>query len=161
MSCLLNAEELQRRVAEGNAPPAALVPLFEMRRFDLTNLTASGASRDITVVLQPALCVVDYSQVRLAVRVHALSMSVLAVQTLSILAYGTLPSEEDPAQDFVDQSTHFLRLDLTASTTVPSLVTSSGWYPDPYLKFVLFAEQASSSFNLTATLSASVLLRRM
>ena len=33
-------QEFQRRVTEGNVPHAALVTLFEMRRFDFTNLSA-------------------------------------------------------------------------------------------------------------------------
>lgn len=159
VSCLLNAEDLQRRLAEGCAPPAALVPLFEMRTFEFTNLTTSGTG-DITVVLHPALCVVEYTRVRLAVRVHALSMSLSVAQTLAIYAYGALPSEEDPARDFVDASTTFLRLDITASTPVPGLLTASGTDPDAYLRFVLYAQQASAALTLRATLSASVLLRR-
>jgi len=160
VSCLLTAtDEAQHRASEGCAPHAAFVHLFEMRRFDFSNLATSG-SDDITVVLQPALCVIDYSQVRLQVRVHALTMSGASPQTLQILAYGALPSDEDPAQDFVDQSTSFLRLDLTSSTPVPSLVTASGMDPDAYLRFVLYAQQANAAVTLRATLSAGVLLRK-
>lgn len=160
MTCLMCTQEFQRRVTEGNVPHAALVTLFEMRRFDFTNLSAGTSSNDITVVLHPALCVVDYTQIRLAVRVHALSMSLSSAQTLSIYAYGALPSEEDPGQEFVDTSTSFLRLDIGAGTPVPGLVTASGTDPDAYLRFVLYVAQTTTPLTLSATLSASVLLRR-
>ena len=51
MTCLMCTQEFQRRVTEGNVPHAALVTLFEMRRFDFTNLSAGTSSNDITVVL--------------------------------------------------------------------------------------------------------------
>lgn len=154
------AQELQRRVSEGNAPSAALVTLFEMRRFDFTNLNPGSTSNDLSVVLHPALCVVDYTQVRLAVRVHALSMSLSSSQPFTVFAYSAMPSEEDPQQDFVDTTTPFLRLDIVSSTTVPGLLTASGTNPEAYLRFVLYAAQATSPLTFTATLSATVLLRR-
>lgn len=160
MSTMLCTDELARRACEGCASSALLVPLFEMRRFDFTNLHAGAASNDITIVLCPALRVVDYYRVRLAVRVHALSMALASAQALSIYAYGALPCEEDPTQDFVDQTNSFLRLDISASTTVPSLVTASGTDPDACLRFVLYAQQTTSPTNFTATLSACVLLRK-
>lgn len=132
-----------------------VVTLFEKRSFVFSTL---GGGVSLDVVLCPALPVLDYTIVKLAIRVHSLTMS--AGQLLRFYAWGTLPSEEDPAQDFVD-STEFLSVDITSSTTAPALVTSRATYdPDAFLKFSLRATQTSSALTpLLATLSGCVQLR--
>lgn len=131
-----------------------VVTVFEKRSFVFSTL--SGTS-ELYVVLCPALPVLDYTRVKLAIRVHALTMS--SGQLLRVYAWGTLPSEEDPAQDFVD-STAFLSVDITSSTIAPALVTSRATYdPDAFLKISLRATQASVPTTFLATLSGCVQLR--
>lgn len=131
-----------------------VVTVFEKRSFVFSTL---GGGSQLYVVLCPALPVLDYSRVKLAIRIHALTMS--AGQLLRVYAWGTLPSEEDPAQDFVD-STEFLSVDITSSITAPALVTSRATYdPDAFLKFSLQATQTSAPTTFMATLSGCVQLR--
>lgn len=94
--------------------------------------------------------------VRLAVRVHAKSMT--TGQSFSFIVSNTLPSDEDPTQDFVEEWS-FLTVSVTSSTPVPGLVTSYGWGPDAYLRIVLRATQASTPTTMSATLSACLTLR--
>lgn len=83
-----------------------------------------------------------------------------AGQSLSFYVWNTLPSDEDPAQEFIDPSA-LTTATITSSTTAPSLVTSGTSYdPDAYLKISLRALQAPTSTPpLRATLSAYLLLR--
>ena len=94
----------------------------------------------------------------LSVRVHALTMS--AGQALQFLVWNTLPSDEDPAQEFVASSTLTVAT-ITSTTGAPSLVNSAiGVDPDAYVKISLRAVQAPTSTPpLRATLSACLLLR--
>lgn len=135
-------------------PRAKSVPILDKRSFDFSNL---GGGTEVYVVLCPTLCVIWYSRVRLSVRVHALNMA--SGQSLRVIVWNTLPSDEDPAQDFVDQYS-LTSAEITSSTTVPSLLTDrSSYEPDAYLKISLQAIQTSAPTVFTATLSAALLLR--
>lgn len=137
----------------GQQPYAKTVPVTAKRDFDFSNL---GGGQDVYVVLCPALCVLAYTRLRLSVRVHALSMS--SGQLLRLHVWNTLPSDDDPAQEFVASST-LMTADITSSTTPPALVTSSASDPDGYVKISLRATQDSAPTSFTATLSVSLLLR--
>lgn len=138
----------------GRRPRAKSVPILDKRSFDFSNL---GGGTEVYVVLCPALCVLGFSRVRLSVRVHALNMA--SGQSLRVIVWNTLPSDEDPAQDFVDQYS-LTSAEITSSTTVPSLLTDrSSYEPDAYLKISLQATQTSAPTAFTATLSAALLLR--
>lgn len=136
-------------------PHAKMVPITDKRAFDFSNVY-SGT--EVYVVLCPALCVLAYTRLRLSVRVHALTMT--SGQLLRFYMWNTLPSDEDPAQEFVG-STELTTADITSATTVPSLVTSALVEdPDAYVKISVRATQTSVPSTLTATLSVSLLLRR-
>lgn len=128
---------------------------MEMRSFDFSNITIRN---ELYVVLCPTHRVLAYTRVRLSVRVHALTMS--AGQSLGFYVWNTLPSDEDPAQEFIDPSP-LTTATITSSTTAPSLVTSgTSFDPNAYLKISLRALQApTSTAPLRATLSAYLLLR--
>lgn len=111
----------------------------------------------VSVVLCVAVCVLDYHRVRLAVRVHSISMP-SSGQSIRFVVYGTLPSDDDPGRDFVDANT-FLSVDLTQSTVAPSLITATATDPDAYLRIVLVAAQAPVATSFSAELSAALILR--
>lgn len=138
----------------GGHPRAKSVTILDKRSFDFSSL---GGGTELYVVLCPALCVLGYSRVRLSVRVHALNMA--SGQSLRVIVWNTLPSDEDPTQDFVDQYS-LTTAEITSSTTVPSLITDrSSSEPDAYLKVSLQATQTTAPTTFTATLSAALLLR--
>ena len=131
-----------------------VIQFLEKRTYDFSDL--SGGT-ELYVVLKPVLDVADYAQVKLAIRIHALTMS--SGQLLRFYLWGTLPSDEDPGQDFVD-TTEFLSLDITSGTSAPALVTSratSG--SDAFLKISLRATQTTAPTPFLATLSACLQLR--
>lgn len=138
----------------GGLSRSRVVTLMEKRTYTFSSLSGSA---EVFVVLCPAMPVLDYSRVKLSVRVHALTMT--SGQLLRFYAWGVLPSEEDPAQDFVDP-TEFLSLDITSTTTAPALVTTRSAYdPDAFLKISLRATQTSAPSTFLATLSACLQLR--
>jgi|JI10StandDraft_1071094.scaffolds.fasta_scaffold749120_2 hypothetical protein len=138
----------------GQIPHATVLPFLEKRTFDFSTLSGTA---QISIVLCPAIHVHDYSVVKLAVRVHSLTMSV--GQLLRFYIWGTLPSDEDPSQDFVD-ATEFQTVDITSSTTAPALVAARATYdPDAYLRISLRATQTSAPTTFRATLSAGLQLR--
>lgn len=136
-------------------PRPQLTTIMELRSFDFSNIIIRN---DVYVVLCPAFFVLAYTRVQLSVRVHALTMS--TGQSLQFLVSNTLPSDEDPAQEFVDLSP-LTSATITSATGAPSLVTSAtGYDPVAYLKISLRAVQAPTSTPpLLATLSACLLLR--
>lgn len=138
--------------SERAVPGARIVPFLEKRTFTFSTLNATST---LPVVLCPAFCVLDAYHVRINVRVHTLSMG--SGQSLSLILYGTLPSEEDPSQDF--NTDVFTSLSIDSSVTAPSLVTGSGTNPEAYLKIVLAAQQGSTTATMVATLSACLILR--
>jgi hypothetical protein len=140
------------RIAGG----ARIVPFLEKRTYDFSTLSA-GAGVTNSVVLDPALCVLDAYRVRLNLRIHDLTVS--AGQSFSLTLYGALPSEEDPAQDFVDTRAAFINLSVTSATSAPTLLTATATDPDAYLRIVLNASQTSPAATLRATLSACLILR--
>lgn len=139
----------------GRRPRAQLTTIMELRQFDFSNIRARN---ELYVVLCPAVCVLAYTRVHVSVRVHALTMS--AGQALQFLVWDTLPSDEDPAQEFVGDST-LTSATITSSTGAPALVNSAvAVDPEAYLKISLRAVQAPTSTPpLRATLSACLLLR--
>lgn len=134
-----------------------LVPILEKRTFDTTNFLG-GAAPDLDIILCPAICVLEYAVIRLAVRVHASSMT--TGQRFRFIVSNTLPSDEDPTQDFVE-ATSFFTVDVTSSTAVPGLVTGRGSGPEAYLRIVLRATQAPTPTTMSATLSACLTLREI
>jgi len=153
-ACSAHAETGSPERLHGCRARPRLLTLFDKRSFEFSTL---GGSQNLYVVLCPALPVLDFNIVKLSIRVHALTMS--AGQLLRFYAWGTLPSEEDPAQDFVD-STEFLSVDITSSTVAPSLATSRATYdPDAFLKISLRATQTSAPTTFQATLSGCIQLR--
>lgn len=147
------APESAAAPSTGRYSRATEVPFLEMRTFIFSNL--SGSTQEL-IVLHPRLCVLDYYRVRLAVRVHSLSMT--ATQGLRFILNGALPSEEDPALDFVS-TTDFLTLDIDSSYASGGLASRSTTDPDAYLKISLRATQSSAPATFTATLSACLILR--
>lgn len=147
-----------RRLLDEGCKSATIIPFLERRTFTFSTLKPTVATAsDMNVVLCPALCILDYYRVRLSVRVHSLSLS--SGQSLRISLYGTLPSEEDPATDFDDLLTPLTYVDITSSTTAPSLTTATASDPDAYIKIMLKATQGSSMATLSAQLSACLVLR--
>ncbi len=141
----------------GPQPYAKSVAITEKRVFDFSDLDSTAAAGDVYVVLCPALCVLAYSRLRLSIRVHALTMS--SGQLLRLIVWNTLPSDEDPTQEFVE-STELSSADVDSSTGVPSLVTSHmATDPDAYVKIGLRVTQASSGTPFAAILSVNLLLR--
>lgn len=134
-----------------------IIPFLEKRVFDFSNI-ASGltSSLQLSVILCPTIFVLGCYRVRLAVRVHAISIP-SNEQAIRFIVNGTMPSEEDPTQDFIDPNT-FLSVDLTQSTVAPSLVTATATDPDAYLRITLNASQATIATTLTAELSAALVL---
>lgn len=146
---------------ESQSDDVKLIPFLDKRSYNLTALSAGTANNDITIVLSTAVRIMEYSWARLCVRVHSLNMSGATPQTLRISGYGTLPSEEDPSKDFVDLTSPLVQVDITSSTTVPSLLTSTTTAPDAYMRFELYAAQGPSIAAFSAELSACLLLRRV
>lgn len=135
-------------------PHAKMVTVMEMRSFNFSNFLSG---QEVYVVLCPALCVLAYTRLRLSVRIHALTMT--SGQLLRFYVWNAHPSDEDPAQEFVE-STTLTTADITSAYPAPSLVTSTIAYdPDAYVKISLRATQGSSFTAFTATLSVSLLLR--
>lgn len=157
--CYQLPEDSQPTPPESRLPrTAAIIPVFERRAFDFTNITPGIASPNtVDVVLAPSICVLDFFRVRLAVRVHSITVS-NSTQSISLFAFGTMPTHEDPTVEFLD-SAPFLRLDLDSNTSPPSLVTATATDPDAYLKVIIRASMGSSSGPLRATLSACLIVR--
>jgi hypothetical protein len=149
----LGAPEPAAPPSTGRYSRATAVPFLEMRTFNFSNL--SGTTQEF-IVLNPRLCVLDYYRVRLSVRVHALTMA--ATQGLRFILNGTLPSEEDPALDFVS-ATDFLTLDIDSTYVSGGLASRSTTDPEAYLKISLRATQSSAPATFIATLSACLILR--
>ena len=135
------------------ADPIVVVPVLDLMSFDFSNLPGDASC---PVTLRPAVPVANFYRVRLLVRVHATTMG--SGQTFRFTLYNSYPSPVDPAKEFVD-STGFMTVDVTNSSTVPRLITGTGTDPDTYLKVVLTAIQGSAPATMKATLSASLLLR--
>lgn len=136
--------------------PAAAARVAALRD-RLAEARAAGWTRKHAEGLSIAREVIEEAKT-LAYRVHALTMS--AGQSLVFYVWNTLPSDEDPAQEFIGPSP-LTTAPITSSTTAPSLVTSGTSYdPNAYLKISLRALQAPTSTPpLRATLSAYLLLR--
>lgn len=134
---------------------AQVAMITDLREFDFSNIVIRQA---VDVVLCPAHRVLAYTRVRLSVRVHALTMS--AGQSLSFFVWNALPSDEDPAQEFIESSP-LMTATITSSTAAPTLVTSGTSYdPNAYLKISIRAVQSPTSTPpLRATLSTYLLLR--
>ncbi len=130
-----------------------IVPILSMREFDYTFLGISGTK---TIVLHPALNVAMFSTARLIIRIHELTMS--ANQKITIAAYGTDPSPQDP-REFVLSSTT-LSAEVVSTLSAGSLVSDTDTDLYPFLKLVLIAQQGSSPGTpLYAVLSADLHLR--
>lgn len=142
-------------LVQARRPRPQMTTIMEMRSFDFSNIKTRN---DVYVVLCPAFAVLAYTRVRLSIRVHALTMS--AGQTLRFYVWNTLPSDEDPAQEFVESSP-LTTADITSATSAPALVTgATGYDPVAYLKISVRAVQApTAALTLRATLSACLLLR--
>lgn len=141
----------------GLPPHAKSVPITEKREFDFSNLVSGAGAGDVYVVLCPALCVLAYTRLRLSIRVHALTMS--SGQLLRFFVWNTLPSEEDPTQEFVE-STALATVDIDSNTSAPSLVTSDmASDPDAYVKISVRVTQTSAGTPFTAILSVNLLVR--
>lgn len=141
----------------GPQPHAKLVPITEKRSFDFSSETTPVGGPAVYVVLCPSVYVLAYTRLRLCVRVHSLTMS--SGQLLRFHVWNTLPSEEDPGQDFVDV-TSLTTADIDSTTAVPSLVTSTQVTdPGAYVKLSVRIIQAGVPATLQATLSVSLLLR--
>lgn len=136
-----------------NCTRAVLVPILEMRTFDFSTADVRG---NITIVLSPALCVLNYHRLRLAVRVHAFSLD-NTNQYVSFAIQGTMPSDEDPAVEFLSTTT-LLTLQLDSGTSIPSLVTATATDLDAYVKITLTGYQGVGVDPMSATLSACLLL---
>lgn len=137
---------------------AALIPILEKRLFDFSNLEPTGATpSDVNYVVCPARYVLGSYRVRLAVRIHSLTIS--TGQSIQFLLYGSLPSEEDPSREFVDEANPFLVLTIDENSTAPSLATATATDPDAYLKIIIRGVQGVSPSILSAQLSASLVLR--
>lgn len=133
-----------------------IVSVLEKTRLEYSYL-AAGASQ--TIILRPALNVVDYNWVQLIVRVHARDM--VASSSIRLSLVNTLPSPDDPRE--FSETSDFLFVDVTSTSpgSVPGLVEEVGSNPQAYLKLVATASQpAGSSGNLYADLSAVLLLRK-
>lgn len=143
------------RTHEGSS---CVIPFLEKRTFDFSNINSGlTSSLNLTIVLCPAVSVLGYYRVRLAVRVHSITF-LSSDQAIRLTAFGTMPSEEDPSQDFVDINT-FVNVDLTQGTVAPSLVSATATDPDAYLRILLRATQAPVAATLRAELSAALVLR--
>ncbi len=132
-----------------------IVPFLEMRSFDFSNLPGGTGANYIDVPLCPAVYVGSSYRVRLAVRVHDLTIS--SGQSIWFFLSGAMPSLEDPAKDFIGSS--FLSLSITDSVIAPGLVSASASDPDTHLQILLRGVQGSSMVALRATLSACLILR--
>lgn len=130
-----------------------VVPILSMREVDYTFLAAAASK---TIVLHSALNVAMFYTARLIVRVHELTMS--SGQKITISAYGSDPSREDP-REFVLGSTT-LSVDVSSSQSAGSLVSDTDTDLYPFLKIVLTAQQGSTNgAPLFAVLSADLHLR--
>lgn len=153
---MTNTHSVNHMHNERHSRTSVLVPFLDKRTFNFTNVAPGATSvNTLDVVLSPALCVLGYYRVRLAVRVHSITVSSVN-QAISFLAYGTLPTDEDPAVEFLTAS-RLLQLDLDTNTQAPSLVTATATDPDAYLKILIRASQGVAG-TLSATLSASLVL---
>lgn len=134
----------------------SVIPFLDRRAF---NFSSMSGGTTVDVILHPALCVLDYTRVKLAVRLHASSM--ISGQSLKIAIHGTMPTEEDPALDFIDPN-EFMNVSFTSSTPVPSLVTTrSSTDPDAFLRIILRATlPAGAPTTFVATISGALVLRR-
>jgi hypothetical protein len=133
-----------------------LIPLFGKQRFDFTWLGA-GASQSI--IIHPAVNVVPYNNVRLQIRFHGCSGGALVgTQTVVLRAYGTGPSDEDPAE--FTKGTALMSVTLDSSSTIPSLNTVVATDPDGHLKIVLtFTQTGTGGTAFWVELSADLIAR--
>lgn len=153
---MTNAHPVDPRYNERHSRTSVLVPFLDKRTFDFTNVAPGATSvNTLDVTLSPALCVLGYYRIRLAVRVHSITVSSIN-QSISFLVYGTMPTDEDPKVEFLTAS-RFIQLDLDTTTQAPSLITATGTDPDAYLKILIRASQGVIG-TLSATLSASLIL---
>lgn len=156
--CQCESAELNggHRIQKGSG--AAMITILDRRSFTFTPLKVSvGMPSTMDVILCPAVCVLEYYRVRLEVRVHAISLTD-AAQTLEFLAFGAMPSDEDPSLDFINP-TSFISLPIDSQTQAPRLLSASGSDPDPYLRILLRATQGSAVVTFSAVLSACLVLR--
>jgi hypothetical protein len=143
------------RLASPNAS-GILVPVVEKSSFEFKRL---GGGTSYETVVRAAVDVRGYSIVHLLTRVHAVNIGPSA--SLDILLRDVDPSDED-GLDFVISSPFLTSTAVTSATTAPRLTKDSpaaGTYPGPFLRVIVRATQAPSSVNLTATISADLLLR--
>lgn len=133
-----------------------LIPLFGKQRFDFT---WQGASASQTIIIHPAVNVIPYQSIRLQLRFHGCSGGALVgTQTVILSAYGTGPSDEDPAE--FTKGTALLSVTLNSSSTIPSLNTAVATDPDGYLKVVLtFTQTGTGGTPFWVELSGDLIAR--
>lgn len=134
-------------------PRALVVPFLEMRSFSFSSLNGTTSQ---TIILVPALCVLQYTRIMLVARLHASTMT--SGQSLKFSVYGTMPTADDPSQDFVDSS-EFIGISFTSSSAAPALASRATTDPAEFVRLTLVATQTSAIAPFLATLSACLVLR--
>lgn len=134
-----------------------ITQIIPKQRFDFTWL---GNAATKTLVLHSALNVVPYYYARLAVRLHATSSTgLVGDQEITLAAYGTDPSPDDPAEFTKSASTLSVTLNV-GSGSPPLLLSAADSDLDPFLKIALtFEQDATGGTAFWAELSADLVLR--
>jgi hypothetical protein len=139
--------------AASRHPRARVIPFLEMRSFSFSSLNGTTSQ---TIILLPYLCVLQYTRLMLVARLHSSTMT--SGQTLKFSVQGTMPTADDPSQDFVE-STEFISVSFTSASSAPALSSRSATDPHEFVRLSLVATQTSVSSTFLATLSACLVLR--
>lgn len=131
-----------------------IIPILPMTEFNFSFLNG-GTSK--TIVLAPAIDVINYRHVRLVVRVHEIDIATgVGSPKIEIGGYGTDPSPADP-RDFALSSSDLSVIINTQSAG--ALVTASDTDTYPFLKLYAKGTQGTSNgTRLFAVLSADLIV---
>src|SRR5690606_13480434 len=146
------------RFRSGRSMSGTTTPLFSRREFDFSQVRGD---RHVEILLIKAVDVSQYTSGTLEVRVHSKDISGPGA-CISILAYTTAPTAEDPSVDFVDWSSPVAVIVVDhADDDAPSLLTTALWPRfGGMLAIVIRGTQAPKPVaRLTAELSAFLTLK--
>jgi hypothetical protein len=130
-----------------------LVPLFSLRNFSFSTLTASTS---LEIVLVRALDVLEAREASLLVRVHARTID--SGSSIAISLRAVAPSQEEPGTDFPDDTSPLATVTISAGTTV-TLGMASVTSGMPAWGRVVIKGTRGSSGSCQADLAADLVLK--
>lgn len=134
---------------------SATIPLISRRSFDFSNIGINGS---VYTQLVKAIDVSQYTSGTLGVRIH--SKNIVAGGSISVMAYMTAPTPEEPNVDFIDFTSAVATVAVDNSGTAPALELaslSSGF--GGMLTIFVQGDQPTAPGTIEAELSAFIVLK--